>query len=69
MKRHRAGERRMHLAHFARFAFHLVAQNVRIQARRAGSICCGLQRLLRRGDQVHCVRAAFKTESRVAWLG
>ena len=63
--RHRARQRGVHLADLARFAFDLVAQNVRLDARRACQRRSRLQRLLRRGDQVHGV--AF--EARVARLG
>jgi hypothetical protein len=52
--RHRARQARVHLARLARLAFHLVAEDVRVQpAARAGR-GGRFQRLLRRRDQCTC---------------
>jgi hypothetical protein len=50
-----AGQGGMHLAHFARFAFDLVAQDVGVHAHGTGRVCRSLQRLLRRGRHVDAV--------------
>ena len=54
---HCARQRRMHLAHLARFTLDLVAQDVRIEPALARQCRSGLQALQRCGDQVHRVAA------------
>jgi hypothetical protein len=53
----------VHLADLARLAFHLVGEDVGLDA--GGERCSGFKRLLRRGDQVRGVA----TEHAVAGLG
>jgi hypothetical protein len=60
-----ARERPVHLADLARLAFHLVGEDVGLDAGGARRRCSGFERLLRRGDQVRGVA----TEHAVAGLG
>ncbi len=63
--RHAAGQRRMRQRDVARFAFHVVGQDVRGQTRLRASLCHGLQHLPRGGDEFDAVAA----EHGVARLG
>ena len=62
---HRARRRPVHLADLARLAFHLVGEDVGLDAGGARRRCSGFERLLRRGDHVRGVA----TEHAVAGLG